>query len=292
MRTIAVLVGVLVLMGACGRTEERRGTGTPGQPSSTAPARSEEGVIYALGLRPWSTNSDVNLPTRFRVPVTVDQPRVAADVASRASYVSADGRRYAAQATLDRDGKAAADQALVVRPAMPLIPDSLYCLEVPQDDRLRVVDTERIGGETVQGAWTTCFLTGSAPSVSRVEILDGKDGTITVQLSEPVDLASVNSPIRVRANGQDIGGCPMQGSSCVKTGGAPFFVDTATFQPARKVTAADNPGVTLADGLVGSGRTAGVGGAVLSAASGTLGATEWFVCQHGAGHCRNFVPRM
>lgn len=180
-------------------------------------------------------------------------------------------------------------------PELPLKPDAWYHLEISSSAKLSV------DGIPAPGLWSRPFFTGSAPHVSRIEVI-AKSNQVRVEFSEPIEAKNLSASQVLALVGHGSASCLYQAGECINSVGADGpILRELVFQFAATVsTGASKPvvNVTVPGTLKGSPRTVSAGkqAAATPWADGaqpgnvvfSTGDGTWSSCHEGVAQCWSY----
>ncbi|MEB2324831.1 MAG: hypothetical protein OZ921_20115 [Sorangiineae bacterium] len=224
----------------------------------------------SLGVRTRHGETSSTGMVAFSLPLVGDEDALARDLQKRAQYVESDGAVTGAIARVSH-GRTPAESVIELTPEVELRADTWYWLVVSVDRDVTVQDPL---APPKAGTWSTHFFTGSAPHVVGISVpVDAKAGDpVTLEFSEPVDLATLGEAARVLGDGAGGGTCVLRGAKCWN-GAEPWLSNDATIAVSTRTMPAELV-VRLPDAARGSTRSVGEARAFLTlddpAGGGTL----------------------
>ncbi len=279
-----------MVLAACngedGRARANRAT------SATDAASQEKLVLRPSGLVRGATNVDVAAGFNFSAPVkAINDPSLLDVVRSRARILDSEAAVMAVEAEVLTGKDPSYGLPVAIRPATPLQHDRWYWLVIEEDATLQVEDPLQESGST----WQLHFFTGSAPRVVQVEyrLPPKSPNPVFLRFSEPVDVASIQSPSLLSMGGKSISKCILQGSACLSGQVGPLPSETAQVDIGAATldgelvvalnATAQGSGRSVADGAKASGD------AVVQSSGGNpslaVAIGQWQPCQEGASRC-------
>lgn len=276
----------------------------PPDPGSTqlAPAaktpKSNTGTIRIFPSSFWPGKSNVPTTARlaFAMERTSGEPQNHAPLlASNAIFRSeAAGKKVSAKVEASEEKGNPSLAFFYFEPLEELQPDTWYFLELSQSSGVQVLDGD--GAPTV-GTWSQPFFTGSAPQISRIEVIQ-KSAQVRVEFSEPIEAKDLTASKVLSVGGGALAKCLYWAGECTSALGADGpILRELVFQlsgPAGAPGASPSIEVVLPAGVKGSPRTIGEGKDIAATSWTPTPAGElrfssaggkWSSCQQGAAEC-------